>query len=156
VHICTLPVTQIVSVTVAIYVMFKYGLTWKDALLKAGAVLLFFQVTIVSPGSLVRGFYVVYLMVRERDWRDYKVAAILSFWKYIGYLAFPIQMVARFPELARFMAGYWATHLVHIVPVFGERGALLEHWVFDVLFNMPISLRRKLSDKKEVARASGP
>jgi len=148
VHICTLPVTQIVSVAVAIYVMFKYGLTWKDALLKAGAVLVFFQVMIVSPGSLVRGFYVVYLMIRERDWRDYKVAAVLSFWKYIGYLAFPIQMVARFPELARFMAGYWATHLVHIVPVFGERGALLEHWVFDILFNMPISLRRKLSERR--------
>jgi hypothetical protein len=37
---------------------------------------------------------------------------------------------------------------VHVVPIFGERGALLEHWVFDVLFNMPISLRRKLSRRR--------
>jgi hypothetical protein len=87
-------------------------------------------------------------MVRERDWRDYKLAIMLSFWKYIGYLAFPIQMVAKFPDLSRFMGGYWCTHIVHIVPIFGERGALLEHWAFDVLFNMPISLRRKLSRRR--------
>jgi hypothetical protein len=46
------------------------------------------------------------------------------------------------------MAGYWAAHIVHIVPVFGERGALLEHWVFDFLFNLPITLRRRLSRRR--------
>ena len=148
VHICTLPVTQVVSIAVAIYVMLRFGRTWEEALAYAAAVLVLFQVIPISPGSLVRGFYVVYLMIRERNWRDYKVAVMFSFWKYIGYLAFPIQMVARFPDLSRFMAGHRAAHMVHIVPVFGERGALLEHWVFDVLFNLPISLRRKLSRRR--------
>ncbi|MCX7590537.1 MAG: hypothetical protein N2255_02805, partial [Kiritimatiellae bacterium] len=38
---------------------------------------------------------------------------------------------------ARFMAGRWAAGAVHFVPVFGERGALLEHMVFDAFFNVP-------------------
>jgi len=145
VHICTLPVTQVVSVAVAIYAAIRFGKTWGEALAYAAGVLVLFQVIIISPGSLVRGFYVVYLMVRERDWRDYIWAVLISFWKYVGYLAFPIQMVAKFPALSRFMAGRWATSMVRFVPVFGERGALLEHWVFDFFFNIPISLRRKLS-----------
>ena len=148
VHLLTLPVTQVVSVAVAVYVMVKYGRTWQEALAYAVGVLAFFQVTPISPGSIVRGLYTLYVMLSERDWRDYKLAIMLSFWKYIGYLAFPIQMVAKFPDLSRFMGGYWCTHIVHVVPIFGERGALLEHWVFDVLFNMPISLRRKLSRRR--------
>jgi hypothetical protein len=103
---------------------------------------------IISPGSLIRGLYVVYLMIRERNWRDYIWAVWIAFVHYVGYLAFPIQMVAKFPELSRFMAGRWATRLEHFVPVFGERGALLEHWVFDLFFNVPISLRRKMSKRR--------
>jgi hypothetical protein len=57
--------------------------------------------------------------------------------KYIGYLAFPLQMTTSYPALAQFLAGRWATQAVHIVPVFGEKGALLEHWVFDLFFNLP-------------------
>ena len=58
----------------------------------------------------------------------------LGFFKYIGYLAFPIQMTYRYPALARFMAGHWATEAVHVVPVFGERGALLEHKIFNLFY----------------------
>ena len=79
----------------------------------------------------------LYLMIRERNLRDYLVAAPLSFVKYIGYLAFPLQMTTTYPRLARFLASRWATSAVHIVPVFGERGALFEHWIFDLAFNVP-------------------
>ena len=138
VHICTLPATQIVSVIVALYCMARgqYAL--------AGAMLALFQVIPLSPGSLLRGTYVVYLMIKERNWRNYWIAGLVSYWKYIGYLAFPLQMVTEFPALSRFMAGRWATKMVHFVPVFGERGALLEHWVFDLFFNVPLSLKRRL------------
>jgi hypothetical protein len=87
-------------------------------------------------------------MIRERNWRDYLWAVLISFWKYVGYLAFPIQMVAKFPALSRFMAGRWATSMVRFVPVFGERGALLEHWVFDFFFNVPVSVRRRFSRRR--------
>jgi hypothetical protein len=42
------------------------------------------------------------------------------------------------------MAGHWATGAVHVVPVFGERGALLEHFVFDLFYNYPLTIRRRM------------
>ncbi|MFP4081727.1 MAG: hypothetical protein ACLFVG_03105 [Candidatus Aminicenantes bacterium] len=145
VHICTAPVTQIVSVLVAvIYVRLHPELSFQEASLHAGLILGFFQVTPISPGSIVRGLYVTALVMKERNFKDYHIAFYLSFFKYIGYLAFPIQMAYRYLELARFMAGHWATGVVHIVPVFGERGALLEHAVFDFFYNYPLSLRRRI------------
>jgi hypothetical protein len=150
VHVCTLPVTQIVSVIVAfIYVRLHPELSWQEASLHAGLILGLFQVTPISPGSLVRGLYVTALVLRERNFKDYNIAFFLSFFKYIGYLAFPIQMAYRYADLARFMAGHWSTGAVHIVPIFGERGALLEHAVFDVFYNYPLTIRRRIRERQE-------
>ena len=142
VHICTVPVTQVVSLSVAFYVMVKFGKSWAESLAYAFAVLAFFQVTPISPGSIARGSYVVYLVISERNLRNYSVALMVSFWKYIGYLGFPLQMVRQYPALSRLMAGRWAKSMVHIVPVFGESGGLLEHAVFDLFFNLPLSIKR--------------
>jgi hypothetical protein len=145
VHVCTLPVTQIVSLLVSwIYVTMHPELTTAQAAAAVGAILILFQITPVSPGSLVRGFYVLALVIRERNFKDYNIAVFLGFFKYIGYLAFPIQMTYRYPTLARFMAGHWATEAVHIIPVFGERGALLEHWVYRLFYNWPLTIRRRM------------
>ncbi|MBC8183205.1 hypothetical protein H8E88_19040 [candidate division KSB1 bacterium] len=149
VHVATLPITQVISLVAAIYAMIAFGKTWAEGLLYAGIVLAAFQATPISPGSLVRGTYVIYLMIKERDIKNYWIAALISFWHYVGYLGFPIQMVAKFPALSRLMAGRWATSIVHIIPVFGERGALLEHWIFDLFFNVPISLRKKMKREKK-------
>ncbi len=150
VHVCTLPVTQIVSVLVAvIYVRLHPELSWQEASLRAGLILGLFQVIPISPGSLVRGLYVTFLVLRERNFKDYNIAFFLSFFKYIGYLAFPIQMAYRYPDLARFMAGHWATGAVHVVPVFGERGALLEHAVFDRFYNFPLTVRRRMQKRQQ-------
>ncbi|MBN2583558.1 MAG: hypothetical protein JXL80_10855, partial [Planctomycetes bacterium] len=73
----------------------------------------------------------------------------LSGVKYLGYLAFPIQMVRHYPILARLMAGRWAGGAVGFVPVFGEHGALLEHGVLDLCFNEPISIRRRVAEGKD-------
>lgn len=147
VHFATIPVTQIVSVIVgafaAAHVLSKGG-TKLEATGAFAAMLALFQVIPISPGSLCRGFYVVYLMVSERNWRDYLVAGPLSFVKYIGYLAFPLQMTTTYPHLARFMASRWATNAVHIIPVFGEHGALFEHWIFDLFFNIPQIMGRHI------------
>lgn len=140
VHFATLPVTQIVSVVAGAAVvawLLGQGKSWEVAAGAFVAVVALFQILPVSPGSICRGSYVLYLMIRERDVRSYLIAAPLSFVKYIGYLAFPLQMVTRYPALAQFLAGRWATGAVHVIPVFGEKGALLEHWVFDLFFNIP-------------------
>ncbi len=149
VHVCTLPVTQIVSVAVAVWAAIKYGKTREEALAYAAGVLALFQVTPISPGSFTRGAYAVYVTIRDRNFKRYRLAVFISFWKYIGYLAFPIQMAAEYPALAQFMAGRWATGMVHIIPVFGERGALLEHTVFDLFFNVPLTWRRWRQERRE-------
>jgi hypothetical protein len=142
VHICTVPVTQVVSLAVAVYVMIRFGRSWAESTAYALAVLAFFQVTPISPGSIARGSYVVYLVISERNLRNYTVAMLVSFWKYIGYLGFPLQMVRQYPALSRLMAGRWAKSMANLVPVFGETGGLLEHAVFDLFFNLPLSVRR--------------
>ena len=142
VHACTLPITQVVAALVALYAMIFLGNSWAEGLALAALIFAVFQGTPISPGSIVRGSYVAFMMIKDRNIRDYWIAALISFWHYIGYLAFPIQMVAKYPDLARFMAGNWATKMVRIIPVFGEGGALLEHWIFDMFFNTPLTFRR--------------
>ncbi len=157
VHVCTLPVTQVVSVTVAlIYVLTHPEMPRVQAWGVGLGIVALFQVVPISPGSLTRGLYVVCLVVRERNFKDYNIAVFLGFFKYVGYLAFPIQMTYRYPALARFMAAHWATEAVGIVPVFGERGALLEHWVFCLFYNWPLTIRRRVRRRAELRASLRP
>ncbi|UCC96607.1 MAG: hypothetical protein JSW66_12265 [Phycisphaerales bacterium] len=155
VHVCTLPVTQIVSVAIAVI----YYLTHREqpnAWVVGLGIIGLFQVTPISPGSLTRGLYVLYLVLKERNFRDYNIAVFLGFFKYVGYLAFPIQMTYHYPALARFMAAHWATEAVHIVPIFGERGALLEHSVFYLFYNWPLTIRRRMRKRAEARSLMKP
>ncbi len=150
VHVCTVPVTQIVSVSVAIiYVLMHPEMPRAQAWAIGAGIIALFQVIPISPGSLVRGLYVLFLVIRERNFKDYNIAVFLGFFKYIGYLAFPIQMAYRYPVLARFMAGHWATEAVHIIPVFGEGGALLERWVYCLFYNWPLTIGRRIRARME-------
>jgi len=155
VHVCTLPVTQIVSVIVAIC-YWDTADSWAANWARAGLILAAFQITPISPGSLVRGLYVVGMAIKDRNYRDYKVAVWMGFWKYIGYLSFPIQMAYHYPAIARFMAGRWATGAVHILPVFGERGALAEHAVFDLFYNRPLTLRKRMEARAKTRQQLQP
>ncbi|MGD9110434.1 MAG: hypothetical protein PVG93_05795 [Phycisphaerales bacterium] len=145
VHLLTLPVTQIVSVIIAAIYYHRTG----DEL-GAGGILVLFQIIPVSPGSFCRGIWAVGIAIYDRSFKDYNIAVFLSFFKYIGYLAFPIQMTYHYPALARFMASHWATEAVHVVPVFGERGALLEHWVFCLFYNWPLTIRRRMAERAQL------
>jgi hypothetical protein len=157
VHVCTLPVTQVVSVIVAItYVLANPDMPRTQAYAIGLGIIALFQVVPISPGSLVRGLYVLYLVIKERNFKDYNIAVFLGFFKYIGYLAFPIQMTYRYPTLARFMAGHWATEAVHVVPVFGERGALLEHKIFNLFYNWPLTIRRRMRRRNEIRAGLRP
>jgi hypothetical protein len=153
VHVCTLPITQVVSVLIAVLYVLSHPemprtQSWGIGL----GIIALFQVIPISPGSLTRGLYVLYLVIKERDFKNYNIAVFLGFFKYIGYLAFPIQMTYKYPVLARFMAVHWATDAVHIVPVFGESGALLEHWVFRLFYNWPLTIQRQMKERKEIRR----
>jgi hypothetical protein len=151
VHLMTLPVTQIVSAIVAyIYYIKHPDMDETQRRLAVGGILVLFQVIPISPGSFCRGLYTTILAIRDHNFKDYNIALFLSYFKYVGYLAFPIQMTYRYPAMARFMAAHWATDAVHIVPVFGERGALLEHWIFCLFYNWPLTVRRRMQRISEV------
>jgi hypothetical protein len=157
VHMATLFISETVFLTIAvIYVLGHPEFGWAEATARAAVIIAAFNLLPVSPGSLVRGFYVLGLCVKERNIKDYRLALPVSFFKIIGYLAFPLQMAYRFPELARFMAGHWATEAVHVVPVFGERGAWLEHAVFDAFYNYPLSLGIRIRERDKIAAAKKP
>lgn len=148
VHFATLPVSEITYAMVsglAVGVALASGRGWTVAGTWVATAIAAFVSFPISPGSLCRGTYVVFLMVREREVRNYAVAASLSFLKIVGYLAFPIQMAATYPAMAQFLAGRWAEGTVHLVPVFGESGALLEHMVFDLFFNRTRILGARIS-----------
>jgi hypothetical protein len=157
VHLATLFISETVFLTLAaVYILSHPEFGWAEATARAAIIVGAFNLLPVSPGSLVRGFYVLGLCIKERNIKDYRLALPVSFFKIIGYLAFPLQMAYRFPELARFMAGHWATEAVHIVPVFGERGAWLEHAVFDAFYNFPLSLGIRIRKRDELAAAKKP
>jgi hypothetical protein len=157
VHVCTLPVTQVVSVIVAIiYVLMHPEMPRTQSYAIGLGIIALFQVVPISPGSLTRGLYVLYLVIREKNFKDYNIAVFLGFFKYIGYLAFPIQMTYRYPALARFMAGHWATEAVHVIPVFGERGALLEHKIFNLFYNWPLTLRNRIQKRWQLRNTVPP
>lgn len=154
IHICTAPITQIVSILVAIiYVAHHPELSWQEGWAYALGIIALFQVVPISPGSLSRGLYVTILVIKERNFKDYKIALFMAYFKYIGYLSFPIQMAYRYPALARFMAAHWATEFVHVIPVFGERGALAEHGVFDLFYNYPLTARRRIPVRNAVRQS---
>jgi len=157
VHMATLFISETVFLTIAVvYVLSHPEFGWAEATGRAALMVGAFNLLPVSPGSLVRGFYVLGLCIKERNFKDYRLALPVSFFKIIGYLAFPLQMAYRFPELARFMAGHWATEAVHVIPVFGERGAWLEHAVFDAFYNYPLSLGIRIRKRDELAAARRP
>jgi len=54
------------------------------------------------------------------------------------------------------MAAHWATGAVHAAPVFGERGALLEHWVFSAFYNWPLTIRRRIRVRAEWRKQLSP
>ena len=150
-HIATLPVSQVVAIVFAFGWTTYDGWAW-DTFIKYSAIsLVVVQSIPISPGSICRGLIVIAVMIRERNFKDFRVAAALSMVKYLGYLSFPIQMATKYPVLARLMAGRWATGAVRFVPVFGEHGALMEHAVLDLCFNEPVSIRRRIADGKETA-----
>jgi hypothetical protein len=150
VHAATLFVSETVFLTTAVvYVLAHPDLSWQAATLRAGIIIGALNLLPISPGSLVRGFYVIGLMFKERNFKDYNIAFGVSFLKVFGYLAFPIQMAYRYPDLARFMAGHWANEAVHRIPIFGEKGAWLEHFVFDAFYNFPLTIRRRIRTRAE-------
>ena len=99
-----------------------------------------------NPGKKRGQFRIAW---RHKEIGRFRIALFFSFWRYVGFLAFPLQMVRTFPALSRFMAGLWATDAVHLLPTIGQHGGRLEHKVFDLCFNLPLTLSRWWKERKQ-------
>ncbi|HBA85838.1 MAG TPA: hypothetical protein DCZ95_17280 [Verrucomicrobia bacterium] len=148
IHLCMLPTTNIIVIIGGILYAMAHRLPLQESIKIVVLALAFFYVFPASPGSILRGLFVLAVVIRRRRLHRFKVALILSFWRYVGYMAFPLQMVSTFPSLARFLAARWATEAVHIVPVWGQPGGRLEHRLFDLFFNVPINLGRWWAERR--------
>ncbi len=143
VHMCMIVVTPLtVTLGGAAYAA-AHHLTLAEGIRIVAAWLAVFAVVPLSPGSLARGLYVAWVAARRNMLKRLKIALFVSFWRYVGYLAFPLQMAATFPALSRYMAALWATRAVRAIPYYGARGGRLEHAVFDLFFNLPLSWARR-------------
>lgn len=140
VHLCLLPTTNVVVIAGGFAYALAHHLSFAEGMRMVVLALAFFAVFPASPGSLARGLYVLAVVLRRRRLRHFRVALACSFWRYVGYSAFPLQMVTTFPALARFLAARAATHMARHVPRWGRRGGLLEYRVFDLWFNLPLSV----------------
>jgi hypothetical protein len=157
VHLLTLPVTQIVSgIHIIVWNMTHPEVTAAERTAVSFAIAAIYQIVPISPGSFCRGLYTTLLAIHDRNFKDYNIALFVSYFKYVGYLAFPIQMSYHYPAISRFMAAHFATEATHIVPVFGERGALLEHWVFCLYYNWPLTIRRRMKKIAQVRLSLAP
>jgi hypothetical protein len=61
----------------------------------------------------------------------------------------------RNPRL-REIVSHWATEAAHHLPVFGERGALFERWVFGLCYNWPLTIRRRMNKIAEIRKKQTP
>ncbi|MBN2583409.1 MAG: hypothetical protein JXL80_10090, partial [Planctomycetes bacterium] len=104
-HMATAPITQVVGIIITIWCWVYYQWTWEQAATRGAAIMATLQALPISPGSICRALIVLTVMIAKRNIRDFWIAALLSGVKYLGYLAFPIQMVRHYPILARLMAG---------------------------------------------------
>jgi hypothetical protein len=150
IQLCAAPTTTVVSLALAIYVFMTVGRSWGESLALAAAVMASFAVLPVTPGSLLRGTWITALMIRERRFKEYRTVAFLSFWQYVGFISVPLQVVFRFPALSLLLLTQLARKAANRIPVFGESGALLEHKVFDLMFNVPVSIIVRLKRRSPV------
>jgi hypothetical protein len=138
VHICTLPVTQIVSVLIAIaYVMAHPEMPRAQAWGIGIGIIALFQVVPISPGSLVRGLYVLFLVLRERNFKDYNIAVFLGFFKmfYNWPLTIRRRMRRRAELRAKVKARYW--HVAFLAIFIASAFALCDIFYFKGLGILP-------------------
>lgn len=118
----------------------------------------------VSPSGVLRFFYALARLAAELPAiltrRDpghppgrlflARLAALLaSPWRWLGNL-FPLfEISAVYTRLAFVLAEYYAARAAAAVPIYGGSGRLLEYWVFQACFNLPLSLHAELFGRKK-------
>lgn len=108
----------------------------------------------IPPSGVIRGLYSLGQLladlpcIRKNHDRKLFVARmtglLIAPWRWVGNFFVPVEMFAYYREWALILSQHLATRIVRLMPVLGGEGRLLEYWVFQLAFNLPLSLRRLL------------
>lgn len=101
----------------------------------------------VSPAGILRFVYCIVQWIRNRH-VPYGTALSLSLFRAIGDLAFIIQTARTYPQFSGYLLTSSLCHLVGLVPVFGERGGLLNIWVATAVLSWPASWKAWLGKRR--------
>ena len=153
----TLFVSETVFLTIAVvYVLGHPEFGWAEATARAALMVGAFNLLPVSPGSLVRGFYTLGVCIKERNFKDYRLALPVGFFKIIGYLAFPLQMAYRFPSwpgswpaTGPRRRSTWSRSSASAAPGSSTPSST-------AFYNYPLSLGIRIRKRDELAAAKSP
>lgn len=83
--------------------------------------------------------------VRERDWRlkERSLIATTLPIRFLGNGVLLAAMGIRHPEFTQILVKHLAQKSVNKVPVFGQKGGLLEAWAFDLAYSLPLGIARR-------------
>jgi hypothetical protein len=108
----------------------------------------------VPPSGVVRALYSLARLIwglprviRQNDRRELASLCLglaVAPWRFIGNLFAPLEMLFYYRRLSLLLADHFISQMVHGIPVFGGEGRLLEYWAFQVTFNLPLSLYRRI------------
>jgi hypothetical protein len=128
-----------------------YALSAKDFLPLAVAVL-----GPISPSGIARAAYVLAQLtlnlphiVKNKDGKlllTRALGTISAPWRIVGNVFAPLEMFAYYNDMSLLLCDYYVSKMVNAIPVFGGEGKLLEHWAFQIAYNLPISARRAVSE----------
>lgn len=106
----------------------------------------------LPPSGVARFVYVLTQLIADRFRKETRndrrllpgrlLGLALAPWRFVGNLFAPVEMYAYYTDLSLLLADYYVSRLVQVVPVLGGRGKLLEYWLFHLVYNVPLSLRR--------------
>lgn len=132
--------------------LIAYGLTsgnfWPFALAAFGP---------VPPSGLARFLYASIKLLwnlpgilRARDWKFFwalGLGLVVAPWRFLGNLFAPLELFSYAPQLSQILADSFVARLVHLVPVYGGRGLLLEYWAFRIVYSLPLALHHRIQAK---------
>ena len=101
----------------------------------------------ISPSGILLFIYCVVQMIRNRK-TPYGTATLLAPFRAIGYLAFIVQIARTYAQFSGYLLTWCVCHLVKMVPVFGERGGLLNIWVATAVLSWPASWKAWVGNRK--------
>lgn len=109
-------------------------------------------IAMISPAGVLRFGYCLVQWARNRH-VPYGIATALAYIRGVGDLAFMVQIAKTYPQFSGYLLTSSLCHLVNMVPVFGERGGLLNIWVATVFLSWPASLKALLRERRGISQA---